>query len=189
MAHTLLSPVQFPTINRADAKRFLAALDDRTDRFTFQTFDDNDQRKDKRLARILHGTLDEHYGTLVEFSRRGAGVFVTINTTNFQGRSVECIVEVRAYFADLDGAPLANVGRLALPPDIITETSAGRYHAFYLVSDAPLSGEHFRQTQQRLANLLDGDSSVCDLPRVMRLPGFPHQKDPSNPFVTRIYQP
>jgi hypothetical protein len=180
---------QFPTINRNDAERFLAILDNRTDKFTFQTFDDNDQRKDKRLARILHGTLDQHYRTLADYSRRGAGVFVTINTTNFHGRSVQCIIQVRAYFADLDGAPLDNVRRLTVPPDIITETSPGRYHVFYLVFDALLGEEHFKKTQQTLANLLGGDPSVCDLPRVMRLPGFPHQKDPSNPFMTRILKP
>jgi RepB DNA-primase from phage plasmid len=189
VAQNLASPVQFPTINRKDAERFLTLLDHRTDRFTFQLFDDNRHRKDRRLARVLHGTLDEHYGTLVEGSRAGAGVFVTINTTNFQGRSAKCILKVRAYFGDLDGAPLDNIRRLTLPPDIITETSPGRYHVFYLVSDARLSEEHFKQTQQKLANLLGGDPSVCDLPRVMRLPGFPHQKDPSNPFLTRIYLP
>jgi RepB DNA-primase from phage plasmid len=162
VAQTLTSPVQFPTINRRDAECFLALLDDRTDCFTLQLFDDNRNRKDRRLARVLHGTLQEHYGTLVEYSRAGAGIFVTINATDFKGRSSQNIVEVRAYFVDLDGAPLANVGRLALPPDIITETSPGRYHVFYLVSDAPLNAEHFKKTQQMLANLLGGDRSVCD---------------------------
>jgi hypothetical protein len=49
-----------------------------------------------------------------------------------------------------------------------------------------LSEENFKRTQQRLAQLFESDPSVCDLPRVMRLPGFPHQKDPNNPFVTQI---
>jgi RepB DNA-primase from phage plasmid len=189
MVGNLASPVQFPTINRKDAERFLTLLDDRTDRFTFQLFDDNKQRKDRRLARVLHGTLDELYGTLVDYSHAGAGVFVTINTTNFKGRSLQDIVEVRAYFADLDGPPLSNVARLALRPDIITETSPHRYHVYYLVCDAPLSEENFKKTQLTLANVLGGDPSVCDLSRVMRLPGFPHQKNPLNPFLTRIYLP
>jgi hypothetical protein len=75
-----------------------------------------------------------------------------------------------------------------LPPDIITETSPGKYHVFYLVDYVPLSEAHFKKTQQTLAKLFEGDPKVCDLARVMRLPGFPHQKDPSNPFVTRICQ-
>jgi hypothetical protein len=68
---------------REDAQRFLGILDDRTTRFTFMVFADNENRKDKRLSRILHGTFDELFPTLVDYSRRGCGVFVTINTTNF----------------------------------------------------------------------------------------------------------
>jgi hypothetical protein len=179
---------ELPPIKREDAQRFLKLLDDRTDRFTFQTLDDNKDRKNKALARILHGTLDQNYTELVNYSRAGAGIFVAINATNFQGRSKKCIVGVRAYFADLDGAPYENISRLGLKPHIITQTSPGRYGAFYKIADAPLSEEHFKQTQHRLAQLFESDPSVCDLPRVMRLPGFPHQKDPSNPFVTQIHE-
>ena len=177
---------QFPAINREDVQRFLAVLDERTTRFTFMVFDDNEHRKDKHLTRILHGTLDEVFATLVDYSRRGCGVFVTINTTNLRGRTKECIVEVRAYFADLDGAPIENIRRLDLTPHIVTQTSPGRYGVYYMIADAPLSDENFKKTQQTLASLFDGDPSVCDLPRVMRLPGFPHQKDPKHPFVTKI---
>jgi hypothetical protein len=177
---------QFPTINQDEAQRFLRILDERTDRFTFQCFDDNDARKDIRLARTLHGTLDQHFATLVDLSRRGAGAFVTINSTNFKGRSTECIVEVRCYFADLDGAPLENIACLGSKPHVITETSPKRFHVFYKIKDAPLSQEHFKRTQQCLATLFGSDPKVCDLARVMRLPGFVHQKDPTNPFITRI---
>jgi hypothetical protein len=174
------------------AQSFLNALDDRTDRFTFQTFDDDRERKDKKLARkelirVLHGTLAENYQQLLQLSQTGAGIFVTINATNFKGRSRDSITEVRAYFADLDGAPLNNLKRLKLPPHIITETSPGRYGAYWLIADAPLDAKKFKETQQRLARYLESDSSICDLPRLMRLPGFPHQKEPSsNPFMTRI---
>jgi hypothetical protein len=33
---------------------------------------------------------------------------------------------------------------------------------------------------------LDGDPTVCDLGRVLRLAGFPHQKDPARPFLVKI---
>ena len=186
MADELASIARPASINREDAQRFLGVLDDRTDRFTFQLFDDDDTRKDRTLARTLHGTLNEHYPTMVEYSRRGAGVFVTINSTNFKGRSKECIVKVRSYFADLDGASYENTKQLGLSPHMVTETSPGRYHVFYLISHAPSNDETFKSTQQKLAKLFDSDPKVCDLPRVMRLPGFPHQKDPANPFITRI---
>jgi AAA domain/RepB DNA-primase from phage plasmid/Primase C terminal 1 (PriCT-1) len=181
-----ISIANFPAIKREDAQLFLRALDDNTDQFTFQLFDDRVDRKDKRLARVLHGTLDEHYSTLVDYSRRGAGVFVTVNGTNLRGRTKECIKLVRAYFADLDGAPLKNILRLGLMPHIVTHTSPGRYGVFYNIEDAPLDEENFRRTQLTLAEFFESDPSICDLPRVMRLPGFPHQKDPQNQFVTQI---
>jgi putative DNA primase/helicase len=100
---------QFPMIKRDDAQRFLLAVDNQTDQFTFQLFDDDRDRKDKSLTRVLHGTLDKHCATMVEYSRRGAGVFVTINETNLRGRKTADIIRVRANFADLDGAPLTNL--------------------------------------------------------------------------------
>ena len=84
MSTEQVSVVQFPTINREAAQRLLQALDPHTDRFTFQLFDDNKDRKDGSLARTLHGTLDQHYATLVNYSRRGAGIFVTVNATNLR---------------------------------------------------------------------------------------------------------
>jgi AAA domain/Primase C terminal 1 (PriCT-1)/RepB DNA-primase from phage plasmid len=186
MADEQLAIAQFPTINRDHAQRFLNVLDDRTARFTFMVFDDNQSRKDKRLANIRHGTLGALYSELVDYSRRGAGVFVTINETNFRGRRKECIVRVRFYFADLDGAPVKNISRLGLWPHMLTQTSPGRFGVFYKIADAPLDEDNFKRTQQALATLFESDPAICDLPRVMRLPGFPHQKDPRNPFVTQI---
>jgi hypothetical protein len=125
-------------INRTEALKFLDCIDSRTDRFTFQTFDDNKDRKDGRLAHTFHGTLDEHFQTLVNLNLRGAGVFVTVNSTNFQERTTECIDEVRCYFADLDNVPLDNIKRLARQPHITVETSPGKYQAFFNIEDAPL---------------------------------------------------
>jgi hypothetical protein len=60
---------------------------------------------------------------------------------------------------------------------MIVQTSEGKWHIYWCVDDAPLSG--FAETQKKLSALFGSDPSVCDLPRVMRLPGFPHQKDDS----------
>jgi hypothetical protein len=45
--------------------------------------------------------------------------------------------------------------------------------------------EQFKQLQQALAAKFDGDKAVNDLPRVMRLAGFSHNKGES--FITRIH--
>lgn len=74
--------------------------------FTFQTFDDDSDRKDPKLVQVLNGTLEKHLPTLAELNRKGAGIFVTINETDGEGRKAENIVRVRHLFVDLDGAPL-----------------------------------------------------------------------------------
>jgi hypothetical protein len=72
---------------RAEAERFLKLIDSTATYFSFQSFDDNKQRKDKRLARILHGTLAEHFDELTRLNAKGAGIFVCINETNGKGRA------------------------------------------------------------------------------------------------------
>lgn len=148
---------------------------------TFQTFDDSKaQRQD--LIRVAHGTLGNHSPTLTTINRNGGGVFVMVNEGDGKGRKGENVVAVRALFVDLDGAPLEPVQRCPLEPHLVIESSPGRYHAYWLVRDCPL-GE-FNIFQHALAMKFNGDQKVKDLPRVMRLPGFLHQK--GAPFVTRI---
>lgn len=163
------------------AAKFLEKLDPQATSWTFQTFDDNADRKDQSLARVLHGTLEEHGSTLVDLQSRGAGVFVTVNQTDLKGRKAENVLRVRAFFLDLDGAPLAPV-REWEEPHMLCETSPGRYHTFWLVDDCPLDA--FRQVQKDLIETFGGDDCIHDLPRVMRLPGFWHMK--GDPYMVRM---
>jgi hypothetical protein len=63
--------------NSRTAHEFLKALGDRE--FTFQTFDDNATRKNCNLARVLHGTIDQHFAKLEVLNNKGAGIFVTVS--------------------------------------------------------------------------------------------------------------
>ena len=73
---------------------------------------------------------------------------------------------------------------LGLMPHIGVQSSSGRYHCYWCVSDAPLT--RFAETQKKLSALLGSDPQICDLPRVMRIPGFPHQKDGSDGELVRL---
>lgn len=165
-------------IDLATAKSFLQALDlDGT--FTFQTF--GDSRKDPALLQVLNGTFDQHQDELSRLNNQGSGVFVTINKTDLKGRKSENIKAIRAVFLDLDGAPLPE--EWGLEPHLIVESSPGRWHAYWLAYPGfPL--EKFEATQKAIAVRFGGDPSIIDLPRVMRLPGFIHQK--KIPFRSRI---
>lgn len=141
---------------------------------TFQTFGEGVHKGDRTLTRTLHGTLSQHRATLIELNRRGAGVFWTVNTTNGTGRKARDVVRVRALFVDLDGAPLEPVQTAPLRPHCIVESSPARWHAYWRIADCPLGS--FLTLQKALATRFQADASVCDLPRVMRLPGFLHRK-------------
>jgi hypothetical protein len=172
--------------DRDEAERHLTALDPTTDRFTFQTFDDNGKRKDRSLARVLHGTLAQHFNTLVKLNNRGAGIFVCVNVTDFKGRKEGNIIRVRAGFGDLDGAPLEPVLADGEPkPHIIVESSLARFHPYYIIGD-DMPSDQFGPLQRAIAAHFGGDPSVHDLPRVMRIAGFIHRK--SEPFLSRLVQ-
>ena len=144
---------------------------------SFQTF--CDKGKNKALIKQVHGTLEEHFKTLAQLNLKGAGVFFTVNETDLKGRTTEHIKKVRALFIDLDGSPLPNFKELKLFPNIIVKSSEGKYHCYWLVKDCPL--ESFSLYQQALATRFNSDPKVKDLPRVMRVAGFYHNKQWSQP--------
>lgn len=140
---------------------------------TFQTFDESPAKKSD-LTRILHGSWEQHRETLESLNERGAGVFFMVNLGDGKGRASRNVKEVRALFVDLDGAPVEPVFAASLQPHAIVETSPARFHAYWLVDAVPLA--EFSSLQLGLAKRFQGDQKVRDLPRVMRLPGFGHQK-------------
>lgn len=100
-------------IDLTAAKRFFDLMAE-GEAVTFQTFSDRD--KSPRLARIIHGTIDERADELAELNRDGAGVFIMVNFGDGKGRSATNVTGVRSLFVDLDGAPLAPVYEAGLSP-------------------------------------------------------------------------
>src|SRR4051794_34172276 len=133
-------------IDLKEAQRFLDLLGAK--QCTFQSFDDNAEPKNPKLARILEGRLDEHADNLAHLNRLGAGIFVAANQTDGKGRKRENIKRVRAVVLDLDGAPLDPVKKCTLKPHIIIETSPDRYHCYWLVKRMPL--EKFEDVQRAI---------------------------------------
>ena len=82
------------------------------------------------------------------------------------------IDRVRALFIDMDGKPLPKTWHAL--PDFLVVRDATHWHAYWLVIDMPTSS--FNQVQHQLAEHYGSDRNVCNLSRVMRIPGFLHQK-------------
>lgn len=112
----------------------------------------------------------------------GAGIYFMVNKGDGKGRSSDHVQRVRAFFVDLDGAPLDPVLAAPVKPHVVTETSPGRYHAFWRVHQCPL--ERFSAVQVALVKKFNADPACIDLPRVMRVPGFWNMK--MEPFQVKI---
>ena len=169
-------------IDTAMAARFLTTLTGDA-AHTFQTFGEA-ERGGRTLKRILHGTSARHAVTLQSLNLKGAGVFVLVNRGDGLGRKSDNVIHARALFVDLDGAPIEPVLACSLPPRIVVESSPGKWHAYWPMADLPLG--RFTDAQKALADRFDGDPVVNDRTRVMRLPGFLHNK--AEPFQTRLLQ-
>ncbi len=121
-----------------------------------------------------------------ENSRCGMGVFLQVHEGNSEQRRTENVVAVRALFIDDDKGELPpDSPRLAeLVPTLAVRTRRGWHYYWVLVPGEALSA--FSQAQATLAAHFGTDPAVKDLPRVMRVPGFFHMKDPANPFLVQL---
>lgn len=149
---------------------------------TFQVFGDK-----ANLTPMVLQNPDPRY--LIKLNSKGYGIFMTINKTDGKGRSKKNITEVRAVFADLDGAPLSPA--LDDLPNLVVESSPGKYHCYWFIgigdNGSILPLEAFRQVQKAIAHKYKSDATVCDLGRVLRVPGFYHLKGDPHP-VQIVYE-
>ena len=158
--------------------QFLTQLTD-DENFTWQIIPEKNKN---HPPRILQGSFKEVENTLKKANQSGDGIFFMVNGGDCQGRSASNVTHVRALFVDLDGAPHQELFSCPVEPHFIIESSPGRYHGYWCVEDCPL--DEFSDWQKALAVRFDGDIAVHDLPRVMRVPGFLHNK--KEPFKTKV---
>ncbi|MGY0559730.1 AAA family ATPase [Luteimonas sp. A277] len=166
----------FAWASAGEAARFLAVLDP-ADGFHFRTFSEPTKGNGAKYA----GPLSEVFDTLERANANGHGVFVVVNEG---GQDQTAITRVRAVFADMDDAPLDPVLACTLAPSLVVQSSPNRFHAYWLLSDA-LPLDEFKPVQKAIAARFGGDPVVCDLPRVMRLPGFHNRKGEPYPVAMR----
>lgn len=170
---------------------FLKLLDPTTEVFTFQTFDDS-AKKRPALNRTFHGRFDSLASKLADLNARGACICVMVNKGdgiihpgNNTCRTNKNVLCVRALYLDLDGAPLEPVLQANPSPQIVIQSSQGRWHAYWR-SNCPLKS--FAAAQAMLAKRFNGDPSIKDLARAMRLPGFYHRKS-STAYLSHLILP
>lgn len=135
----------------------------------------------------FRGTIEQCYETLLSYNQRGYGVFCNINATDGAGRELSNIAHIRTHVVDLDSVTAAADYERAVAGGacFAVQSSAGKFHLYWRVQ--PYVGNEFFTLQQRkLAQLYNGDKTIIDPTRVMRVPGFLHQK--SAPILTTFWQ-
>jgi len=165
------------------ARRFLATLDPTADSFVFQTFDDSKQRKDPKLVRVLPGALEDHADTLAGLNRHGAGIFVTVNKSRNGGRKKADIDAGRAIFREADAPDLPP---LPVEPSLVVESSPGKRHEYLLFDGQTADLSTWDAVMAGMVEVFGSDPNAKDRARVLRLPGFYHQKDPDHPHLVSI---
>ena len=100
------------------------------------------------------------------------------------GRKAENITRARAVFEEQD-TPNKPPATYPLEPHIEIESSPGKFHRYWLADGLGL--DEYTGIQAAIAEATDGDPSAADgVNRVMRLPGFYHQKNPAHPHLVTI---
>lgn len=176
--------------NYALAESFLESLAGpawREEIFTFQTLGDDADRERSRvehaqaakkkpgaspLSRVRSGKWEDRKTWLATMNLKGAGVFVTANKTDGDGRRIENIKELRAIWCEWDGP--GNLPQWPLEPQMIVETSPGHFHIYWLTD--PLAWSEFTDLMGVIVHSYGSDPSAKDASRVLRIPGFYHQK-------------
>lgn len=193
--------------NLVEAGRFLVALDpDPCATFGFRTCADHGD--DIRLAVKAFGSLDCgirqskdpskdgkrcHPARLLSFMQNmGAGAFVVVNKLDGRGQLKANITAIRALYVDADSrreveAVHAFLSTTGLIPTAMVASGGvhdgvEKLQVYWRIEGCPVL--EFTDAQLTLVSRIGTDPAVHDVGRVMRLPGFWHQK--REPRQTRI---
>jgi len=124
------------------------------------------------------GTLTEVLPTLEKYNNDGYGIFCSIQQFDGQGRELTNVSQIRTHVVDIDNPITAqiNFDRAAnAGASFAVQSSPGKFHLYWRMVPY-VSNDFYTLIQRKLAQFYDGDPSIIDASRVMRVPGFIHRK-------------
>lgn len=129
---------------------------------------------------------DEREYRAREWNRKGFGIFWTVNDFN-GARRIENLTRINAWAVDIDAGTKsemrAKLNSSPVVPSKVVETKRG-YQAYFNAKDA--KPEHWNAILlDRLVPFFGADKNARDLARILRVPGFLHQKDPKDPYLVK----
>ena len=186
----------------AAALQFLKALDPNAAAFNFRSFPECGGAGARRHDNV---PLSRIPALMDECAAQRHGLFVVVNAGGQRGHE---IAACRAVFLDIDAKTFANredcdaamrfahEGRRSITEPVplgwphasaIVQSGGGGWHVWWFVDDLPRA--NFTAVQKALARRFVGDQAVCDLARVMRLPGSIHFKEAPTSVVVKSFKP
>lgn len=149
---------------------------------SLQTFDDNKERKDSSLAKIMPFEKWARQ-ELTRLNNLWAGIFFSVNSMQRGRRDAVSVTWVNAWIVEIDDkdkeTQLLEYKMCALPPSCIIESKVS-YHAYWFCKDASVS--KWKNICKWLAKRFWWDPKVIDIARVLRLPWFNHSKKEEDKF-------
>ena len=112
------------------------------------------------------------------------------NNNRPRHRTKKMVTHARAIFMDADDPQAAPLDDFPLRPSIIIESSPKKYHYYWLIEGMTDDLKTWEKVQTGLINKYNGDHRAKDLARVLRLPGYYHNK--REPFLVDVvsdYEP
>ena len=94
----------------------------------------------------------------------------------------------RCLFADFDGGVVledayARIKAASLPWPTAMLESGGGVHAWWRLDEPMTDANAWHERMKAIASALGSDQSICDWPRIMRLPGFINWKHEQRPYA------
>jgi phage/plasmid-associated DNA primase len=141
--------------------------------------------------RVITREPDQITRFMDDWDRVGRGMFFCVGALEegAKKRNKETVAETPCVFVDIDfakvdGKPdlaevLRQLARLKYQPSI-TVASGNGVHAYWLLCEPLATQEHIERIEaalRQLADLVAGDLPVCEVARVLRLPGSHNAKD------------
>lgn len=141
------------------------------------------------------GTLAQLWHTFTAYQKSGWGVFVNVNElgnlTDEHGkrlRTLENVESLRAHVVDIDGIDARQQYEAAAAwspaPSFAVESSPDRFHVYWVLSERYNDGQRYSAVQRRLRQSFNGDKSVIDPTRLLRLAGSYNLKRETPHLVT-----
>jgi hypothetical protein len=180
-------PAGAPPNNQHQAWDFLRILDPNARWFTLQCFTDRENKPDPDpLAKVFN--VERITPIVLDYYAREAGVWVTVNDTDGNGRKKDAVTRIRSVWQEDDDG---YEGDFPIEPSLIVETSPGHYHRYWLVDGDWPADERGRRdfagVIQRMIADYGSDPGAKDISRrVLRVPGFQHRKNPTDPHMVTI---